>query len=112
MEWWTDLWLNEGFASWVEYLAVDHLFPEWDMWTQFITEDYLRGQALDSLSSSHPIEVEVPDPDEIRNIFDAISYNKGASVIRMLHQYLGPEDFQTGLAKVLEGLCLLQRQDR
>jgi aminopeptidase N len=102
MEWWTDLWLNEGFASWVEFMAVDKLFPEWDMWTEFVTDDFLRGQSLDSLKHSHPIEVNVPDPDEIRNIFDAISYNKGASVIRMLDSYLGHEVFRQGLVDYLK----------
>lgn len=102
MEWWNDLWLNEGFASWVEYLAVDTLFPEWEMWTQFVTTDFMRGQALDSLANSHPIEVAINDPNDIRNIFDAISYNKGASVIRMLHSYLGAEDFQKGLRAYLK----------
>lgn len=101
MEWWTDLWLNEGFASWVEYMAVDKLFPDWQMWTQFVTDDYMRAQGLDSLANTHPVEVEVNDPDEIRNIFDAISYSKGASVIRMLFEYLGEEDFREGLAHYL-----------
>lgn len=102
MEWWTDLWLNEGFASWVEYLAVDHIFPEWQMWTQFVTEDYLRGQALDALANTHPVEVSVDNPEEIRDIFDAISYNKGASVVRMLHAYLGPDDFKNGMQHYLK----------
>ena len=102
MEWWTDLWLNEGFASWVEYLAVDALFPEWDMWTQFVTDDYLRAQRLDSLQNSHPIEIDIANPDEIRTIFDSITYSKGASVIRMLHAYLGAKDFQKGLGEYLK----------
>lgn len=97
MGWWTDLWLNEGFASWVEYLAVDHLFPEWNMWTQFVTDDYNHARDLDSLDNTHPIEVEVHHPREIDTIFDAISYQKGASVIRMLHAYLGEVDFKKGL---------------
>lgn len=97
MGWWTDLWLNEGFASWVEYLAVDHLFPEWNMWTQFVTDDYNHARDLDSLDNTHPIEVEVHHPREIDTIFDAISYQKGASVIRMLHAYLGEADFKKGL---------------
>lgn len=97
MGWWTDLWLNEGFASWVEYLAVDHLFPEWNMWTQFVTDDYNHARDLDSLDNTHPIEVEVHHPREIDTIFDAISYQKGASVIRMLHAYLGEADFKQGL---------------
>ncbi len=97
MEWWTHLWLNEGFASWIEYLAVDHLFPEWDIWTQFVFSDFGRALGLDGLENSHPVEVEVKDPNEISEIFDAISYSKGASIIRMLVAYLGEEDFRRGL---------------
>lgn len=97
MAWWTDLWLNEGFASWVEYLAVDHLFPEWEMWTQFVTDDYAHARDLDALENTHPVEVEVHHPREVDEIFDAISYQKGASVIRMLHEYLGEADFKKGL---------------
>jgi len=58
-EWWTHLWLNEGFASWIEYLCVDHCFPEYDIWTQFATSDYTRALELDALKNSHPIEVLV-----------------------------------------------------
>ena len=97
MEWWTHLWLNEGFASWIEYLAVDHLFPEWEIWTQFVFSDFGRALSLDSLRHSHPIEVEVRHPSEISEIFDAISYSKGASVIRMLASYVGEDDFRRGL---------------
>ncbi|KAF9313328.1 hypothetical protein BGZ89_009284, partial [Linnemannia elongata] len=57
MEWWDHLWLNEGFATWVGTLAVDHIFPEWDTWPTFIVTDVQSGIALDSLRSSHPIEV-------------------------------------------------------
>ncbi len=97
MRWWTDLWLNEGFASWIEYLAVDHLFPDWKMWTQFIVDEQQQALRLDSLEHTHAIEVPINHPDEIRTIFDAISYSKGSSVIHMLHQYLGPEVFRDGL---------------
>lgn len=97
MEWWTHLWLNEGYASFVEYLCVDHLFPEYDIWTQFVNETYMRALELDSLENSHPIEVPVGHPSEIDEIFDDISYNKGASVIRMLHNYIGDEDFKKGM---------------
>jgi aminopeptidase 2 len=74
MEWWSQLWLNEGFATWVGYLAVDHIFPEWDIFTQFVMEGLQSGLTLDALRSSHPIEVEVSHPSEIQQIFDAISY--------------------------------------
>jgi aminopeptidase N len=102
MHWWTDLWLNEGFASWIEYLAVDHIFPEWDVWTQFIVDEQQQALKMDALEHTHPIEVEVNHPDEIRTIFDIISYSKGASVIHMLHDYLGPKDFRNGLRQYLE----------
>lgn len=97
MEWWTHLWLNEGFASWIEYLAVDHLFPEWDIWTQFVYADLNRALTLDALKNTHPVEIEVNHPKEISEIFDAISYSKGASIIRMLADYLGEVDFRRGL---------------
>ncbi|NIO11473.1 MAG: M1 family peptidase [Deltaproteobacteria bacterium] len=102
MEWWTHLWLNEGFASWIEYLAVDKLFPEWQMWTQFVYSDLSRALDLDGLENTHPIEVEVKDPNEISEIFDAISYSKGSSVIRMLAGYLGEETFRRGLHDYLK----------
>ncbi len=101
MRWWTDLWLNEGFASWIEYLAVDHLFPEWQMWTQFAVDEQQRAYKLDALEHTHPIEVPVHHPDEIRTIFDTISYSKGASVIHMLHEYLTPDLFRDGLRHYL-----------
>lgn len=97
MEWWTHLWLNEGYASFVEFLCVNHLFPEYDIWTQFVTENYIRALELDCLKNSHPIEVPVGHPSEIDEIFDDISYNKGASVIRMLHRYIGDDDFRKGM---------------
>ncbi len=102
MRWWTDLWLNESFASWMSYLAVDHLFPDWKVWTQFIVDEQGLGMKLDALENTHPIEVEVKHPDEIRTIFDAISYEKGASVLLMLHDYLGAEAFRDGLRLYLK----------
>lgn len=101
MEWWTHLWLNEGFASWIEYLSVDYCCPEYDIWTQFVTNDFARALELDALSNSHPIEVKVGHPSEIDEIFDAISYSKGSCIIRMLHDYLGEKDFKCGLNKYL-----------
>ena len=59
-EWWTHLWLNEGFASWIEYLCVDHCLPEFDIWTQFVSSDYAPALELDALDNSHPIEVTLP----------------------------------------------------
>nr|GMC49388.1 aminopeptidase M1 [Ipomoea batatas] len=101
MEWWTHLWLNEGFATWVSYLAADGLFPEWSIWTQFLDES-TEGLRLDGLAESHPIEVDINHASEIDEIFDAISYRKGASLIRMLQSYLGAERFQRGLAAYIK----------
>ena len=102
MEWWSDLWLNEGFATWVGWFAIDHLFPEWDIWTAFVSDDYQRGLSLDGLRSSHPIEVPVKNPSEISQIFDSISYSKGASLIRMLVAFLGEDSFKQGLRQYLK----------
>ena len=97
MAWWNDLWLNESFASWMGDKAVDALFPEWEMWTQFVTSDTNTALSLDGLKSSHPIEQEVNNPAEIGELFDAISYSKGGSVLRMLEHFLGADTFQRGL---------------
>jgi len=102
MEWWTDLWLNEGFATWVGWLAADHIFPEWHVWDQFVVADLKRAMSLDALKSSHPIEVEVLNSAQIGEIFDAISYSKGASAIRMLVTYLGLPAFQEGIRSYLK----------
>lgn len=102
MHWWTDLWLNEGFASYIEYLAVDYIFPKWDIWTQFAHNDLNVALKLDSLNSTHPVEIEVKHPDEIGEIFDEVSYSKGASIIRMLANYLGENKFRDGLRYYLK----------
>lgn len=102
MEWWTHLWLNEGFASYISYLATDKLFPKWDMWTQFSTNDLGIALRLDSLLYTHPIEIPVHHPAEIGEIFDEVSYSKGASIIRMLASYLGEQDFRDGLRYYLK----------
>lgn len=102
MRWWTDLWLNESFATWMSWLAVDHLFPDWKVWTQFIVDEQGLALKLDALEHTHPIQVEVRHPDEIRTIFDAISYEKGASALLMLHDYLGAEDFRDGIRLYLK----------
>ena len=102
MSWWDDLWLNEGFATWVASLAMDKLWPEWNIWTQFIQEEYDQALSMDSLANTHPIQVEVDDPKGLDEIFDAISYAKGASILNMIHHYLGPDDFKRGLHEYLK----------
>ena len=102
MNWWTDLWLNEGFASYMGPKATDHRFPEWDTWTQFVADEFLAALHQDSLRSTHPVEVPVKNPHEIREVFDAISYSKGSVVNRMVEHYLGEKDFRNGLHNYLK----------
>ncbi|MBM3943644.1 MAG: M1 family metallopeptidase [SAR202 cluster bacterium] len=103
MQWWDDLWLNESFASWMGDKAVDWAFPDWQMWTQFVSEDTNRALSLDGLKNSHPVQQEVQDPAQVSEMFDAISYSKGGSLIRMVEQFLGPETFRQGLHQYLSG---------
>ncbi len=98
MAWWNDLWLNESFASWMGDKSVDFAFPEWDVWTQFVSSETNSGLRLDGLRSSHPIEQEVNNPSEIGQLFDAISYSKGGAILRMLEQFLGPDVFRRGIS--------------
>ncbi|KAF2793513.1 aminopeptidase-like protein [Melanomma pulvis-pyrius CBS 109.77] len=102
MDWWSELWLNEGFATWVGWLAIDHLYPEWNVWGQFVTESVQTAFQFDALRFSHPIEVPVYDGLEVDQIFDHISYLKGSSVIRMLSAHLGEKIFLQGVADYLK----------
>jgi len=101
MEWWTHLWLNEGFASFMENLTTAALYPEFSIWDQFVPGTLIEALKLDALNSSHAIEVEVGHPSEVDEIFDNISYNKGASVIRMLYDWIGDAAFKTGMHNYL-----------
>jgi len=102
MEWWTHLWLNEGFANFMQYLSTDHCCPSYNIWETYINDVIIRALDLDSLDSSHPIEVPINHPSEVDEIFDLISYCKGSSTIRMLNNWIGEKYFQTGLQKYLK----------
>jgi tricorn protease interacting factor F2/3 len=101
MKWWNDLWLNESFATYMATKAVDVVFPEFDFWSQFMSDSTDAAMRLDSLKSSHPIEAKVNTPKEIAEIFDDISYDKGGSILRMLNHYLGEKDFIEGIKNYL-----------
>ena len=103
MEWWTDLWLNEGFAAYTEFIGTDLVLPEAKFLDQFLPDSLWPALQLDSLLSSHPISIEVNDPVEINQIFDTISYKKGASVIRMMANYMGINTFNRGITNYLQG---------
>lgn len=101
MKWWTDLWLNEGFATYVGTLGVDKLFPQWNYLAESVL-DFVRGvYDLDSLKSSHPVSAEIGHPSEISQIFDTISYKKGCSILRMMHLFLG-DSFRLGVTNYLK----------
>jgi len=102
MKWWNDLWLNESFATYMATKFVDKFYPEWEMWDQFIEDAMNIAMSIDSLKSSHPIDVVVNEPSEIREIFDAISYDKGGCILRMLEYYVGEQNFRDGLKHYLK----------
>ncbi|KAH7024576.1 glutamyl aminopeptidase [Microdochium trichocladiopsis] len=102
MDWWNALWLNEGFATWAGYLAVDHFYPEWQIWPHFTANVMSEAFSLDALDATHPIEADVGTTWDARQMFDDISYLKGASVIRMLSQHLGVSVFLKGIAMYLK----------
>ncbi|OAA37654.1 Peptidase M1, alanine aminopeptidase/leukotriene A4 hydrolase [Metarhizium rileyi] len=102
MDWWDELWLNEGFATWVGWHAVDHLHPDWQVWAQFVNEGMEAAFRLDGIRASHPIHVPVRDALDVNQIFDSISYLKGCSAIRMLANHLGVETFLKGVSNYLK----------
>ena len=101
MKWWNDLWLNESFATFMATKVVDRFYPEWDYWDQFLDDAMNTAMSLDALKTSHPIDVKVNHPSEIREIFDSISYDKGGCILRMLEHFVGEKNFQLGLKKYL-----------
>ena len=101
MKWWNDLWLNESFATFMATKFVDKFYPEWNLWDQFIEDAMNSAMGLDSLKTTHPIDVTVNSPAEIREIFDVISYDKGGCVLRMLENYVGETNFRAGLKNYL-----------
>uniref|UniRef100_A0A6Q2YLK6 Aminopeptidase n=1 Tax=Esox lucius TaxID=8010 RepID=A0A6Q2YLK6_ESOLU len=101
MDWWDDLWLNEGFASFFEYIGVEKAEPSWGMRDIMIISDVLPVMVDDALVTSHPIIVNVSTPAEITSVFDGISYSKGASLLRMVEDWLGKDIFRDGCRKYL-----------
>jgi len=100
MKWWNDLWLNESFATLIEYVAIDAIEPNWNVWLDFATFESAMALRRDSLAGVQSVQVEVNHPDEINTLFDgAIVYAKGARLMKMLHQYVGDDAFRSGLNK-------------
>uniref|UniRef100_A0A1W7RJE8 Aminopeptidase n=1 Tax=Agkistrodon contortrix contortrix TaxID=8713 RepID=A0A1W7RJE8_AGKCO len=105
LEWWNELWLNEGFASYVEYLGAHEAESTWNIKDLIVPNDVYRVMAIDALASSHPLSSpaeEINTPAQISEVFDAISYSKGAAVIRMLSEFLTEAVFREGLQTYFE----------
>ncbi|XP_022293298.2 aminopeptidase N-like [Crassostrea virginica] len=102
-QWWDDLWLNEGFASFFEYVGVNFTRPEWNIHDAFAIENMHPAFSVDSYPTSRPIfATNVNSPDDIERLFDTITYQKGASVIRMMWNFLGPETLRKGLSNYIK----------
>uniref|UniRef100_A0A3P8VF18 Aminopeptidase n=1 Tax=Cynoglossus semilaevis TaxID=244447 RepID=A0A3P8VF18_CYNSE len=101
MEWWNDLWLNEGFAKFMEFISVDVTYPELHVEDLFLGKCF-EAMEVDSLSSSHPVSTPVENPVQIQEMFDDVSYDKGACILHMLRDFLTPEVFEIGIIKYLK----------
>lgn len=101
MAWWDDLWLNEAFATWMAFWIVDRWKPEWKMWHDF---QHHRAPALelDGLKNTHPIYTRVRTPEDANANFDVITYEKGASVVRMIERFLGEAPFRRGVRRYIK----------
>jgi aminopeptidase N len=100
MGWWDNLWLNEGFASWMQEKAADHFYPQWKGWLNgYAQKQY--AMSLDARRTSHPIQQRIADESEAMTAFDGITYNKGQAFIRMLESYLGDDAFRDGLRRYM-----------
>ncbi|XP_052756052.1 glutamyl aminopeptidase-like isoform X2 [Galleria mellonella] len=102
MKWWDEVWLNEGFASYMQVKALNAIEPSWTMLDQFLIKTLHSVLVTDAKLSSHPIVQTVNTPDQITAIFDTISYNKGSSILRMLEGFIGEENFRRGVSDYLK----------
>lgn len=101
MRWWDDLWLNEGFASWMEGKAAQHFHPEWNTWAQTVGGSKESGLSLDARATTHPIIQKIATVDQMNQAFDSITYQKGEAVIRMLEESIGETAFRDGVRRYM-----------
>ena len=103
MQWWDDLWLNESFATFMASECEDALFPNLGFSEMFLESEVFTALHADANSKTTSIYAELEDPRDINEHFDpAITYSKGASVLRMLHNFIGEKAFKAGLRNYLE----------
>src|SRR5262249_16826525 len=96
MKWWDNVWLNEGFATWMALKPSQALHPEWNAALDAVKESN-EALTFDALANTHTIRAKAVTPEEIKELFDASSYAKGASVLRMVESYVSPEVFRRGV---------------
>lgn len=101
MQWWNDLWLNEGFAKFMEFISVNITNPELQVEDYFMAKCF-EAMEVDALSSSHPVSTPVENPAQIQEMFDDVSYDKGACILNMLREFLTPEAFKSGIVRYLK----------
>src|SRR6266496_1926932 len=101
MAWWDNLWLNEGFASWMGTKCTAHFNPQWEVWLRS-NADKQRAMTTDALSATHPIQQPVKTESEAESAVDEITYLKGQSFLRMLESYLGEKDFRAGIRSYIQ----------
>lgn len=101
MKWWDGIWLNEAFASFMEFKSTDAMRPEWKRWLAFAAGERPWAYGVDSLHSTRPVEYQVDSPDEANEMFDALTYGKGSSVLRMIEQFIGEDAFREGVGSYL-----------
>lgn len=102
MKWWTDLWLNEGFATYMGALGVHHIFPEWNTLQLAVIQNFLDVSSSDALKNSHPISATAENSAEISRRFDAITYQKGFNIIWMMGVFLGKATLEKGVGNYLK----------
>jgi puromycin-sensitive aminopeptidase len=101
MKWWDGIWLNEAFASFMEFKASDAMRPQWKRWLAFAALDRPWAFGVDALAATRPVEFEVSSPEEANEMFDALTYGKGSSLLRMIEQYIGEDAFRQGVGNYL-----------
>lgn len=111
MDWWNDLWLNEGFAKFMEYIAVNITYPELQVEDKFLDKCF-SAMEVDSLNSSHAVSTPVENTEQIHEMFDEVSYDKGACILNMLQDYIGTEGFEAGIINYLQRFSYRNAQNQ
>ncbi|KAI1358997.1 aminopeptidase 2 [Xylaria arbuscula] len=102
MKYWDGLWLKEGFATWMAWIASDKLYPGWRIWDSYVLRDLQSALELDSLHNTHAVEQVVQDATQAKQIYDEISYQKGCCILKMVSHELGEDKFLEGVRLYIE----------